>query len=90
MNQEQRQQLRKEIGRTQGYGTLDGFLNRDKCEKQEDYLSLWLHEAIDDEDSPEDVYGRIQYALGEFEAAAEAASKYGDELGLELALQEAI
>ena len=83
MNESIKAELTKRIGASQEGGEkgitrpLTVLLDKD------DFLSLFLRDAIERADEPNDVYHSIQYALCQLNDAAFAASRYGDELEAE-------
>tara|TARA_Y100000593_G_scaffold66721_1_gene122768 strand:+ start:48 stop:347 length:300 start_codon:yes stop_codon:yes gene_type:complete len=75
-----KEELTKRIGASQECGEAGFVLDTSKLTKKGDFLSLFLRDAIENADEPYDVYHSIQYALGQLNYAAFAASEYGDEL----------
>tara|TARA_Y100000593_G_scaffold46315_1_gene88093 strand:+ start:383 stop:664 length:282 start_codon:yes stop_codon:yes gene_type:complete len=80
MNESIKAELTKRIGASQDCGERAFAIDASRLIKKEDWLSLFLQDAIGHADEPYDVYHSIQWAIGELNYAAFAASKYGDEL----------
>ena len=80
MNEATKSELTKRIGASQECGEKGFTRPRTVLLDKDDYLSLFLRDEIERADEPYDVYHSIQYALGQLNYAAFAASKYGDEL----------
>lgn len=80
MKDEIQWELTKRIGASQECGQKGFALDASKLIKKQDWLSLFLRDAIGHADHPSHVRDEIQYAIKELKDAELAASEYGDEL----------
>ena len=77
MNESIKAELTKRIGASQEGGEKGFTRPLTVLLDKDDFLALYLRDAIERADEPCDVYHSIQYALGQLNCAAAATSKYG-------------
>ena len=83
MNESIKAELTKRIGASQECGEKGFTRPLTVLSDREDYLSLYLRDAIENADEPDGVYWSIQYAVSQLNCAADAASQYDEELEAE-------
>lgn len=88
MNEAIKSELTKRIGASQGCGEKGFARPLTVLSDREDYLSLYLRDAIENADEPNGVYWSIQYAVSQLNRAAKATLKYDEELEAEETLNE--